>query len=73
MRSRTAISATPLRFAVRAELLRDSQRFLAKFGFHNPLVAARRRACLRAGVLPGTYLPVSTPRAIGLYGTTPMP
>jgi hypothetical protein len=45
-------------FRVRLDALRADQRLFAKFGFQQTPVA---------------YLPVSTPRASGLYGTMPRP
>ena len=52
--------------------LRDPQRFLAELGGQDAAVATTG-ARVRPGAWPGRYLPVSTPRAIGLYGTTPRP
>ena len=57
---------------MRGHLLRDRQRLRTPFGLLDPLVAA---SCARIGRRrpSSAYLPVSTPRASGLYGTTPRP
>ncbi len=57
---------------VRHELLRQRERLGAELGLHQSPVGARA-ARARPGGSAGLYLPVSTPRASGLYETTPTP